>query len=370
MKNSFRLFQYGLVYTKNYFLESLAVRFPKIVPKPLYVGLSVGTVCNFRCKQCDLWRMPTKPEKYLTTREIKRILKDLRGWLGPFRLVFTGAEPFLRKDIIEILKFASKNNIYTVITSNGWLVDEKLAREIVLSGLDVINVSLDGANSKTHDFLRGKDNAFKKVVAALENLKKARRELKTPVIYINTVMMDKNVIQLEALAKLAKKMGINAIRFQALESKWLFGSEKYHPQWFKKTSLWPKNGQEVEKAIDKLKKLKKAGLPIKNTLKELEDLKIYYKNPLEIAKKHKFCFTGVRNFSIDEYGKVKLCFGMEPVGDLLKQKPWEIWYGKKAEELREVIRNCQRYCRILPCNKREELGQVFKAFLEKIAMNI
>ena len=370
MKKLNNLFNYSLIYTKNYFLESLAVRFPQIIPKPLYVGLSVGTICNFRCKQCDLWRIPTKPEEYLTTREIKRILKDLRNWLGPFRLVFTGAEPFLRKDIIKILRFASKNNIYTVITSNGWLIDEKMARKIVLSGLDVINVSLDGVNPKTHDFLRGKSSAFKRAVAALENLKKARGELKTPVIYINTVMMDKNVTQLEELAKLAKKMGIDAIRFQALESKWLFGSEKYHSQWFKKTPLWPKNGQKVEKAIDKLKELKKAGLPIKNTLKELEDLKLYYKDPLEIAKKHKFCFTGVRNFSIDEYGKVKLCFGMEPVGDLLKQKPWKIWYGKRAERLREVIRNCQRYCRILPCNRREELGQVFKAFLEKIAMNI
>jgi len=369
MKNFFRLVQYSFIYLKNYFLESLAVRFPKIVPKPLYVGLSVGTICNFRCKQCDLWKIPTKPEKYLISQQIKNILKDLRDWLGPFRLVFTGSEPFLRKDMIKILKFVSQNNIYTVITSNGWLIDKKLAQEIVLSGLDVINISLDGVNPETHDFLRGKKNAFKKAIVALENLKKARGRLKTPAIYINTVIMHKNVNQLEELAKLTKKVGIDAIRFQALESKWLFGDQKYNPEWFEKNPLWSKDWQEVGRVIDRLKKLKKRGCPIKNTFKELEDLKLYYKNPSGIAKKHKFCFTGVRNFSIDEYGKVKLCFGMKPVGDLLKQKPQEIWYGKKAENLRKVIRNCKRYCRILPCNKREELNQTFIAFLKRVKIS-
>jgi hypothetical protein len=56
---------------------------------------------------------------------------------------------------------------------------------------------------------------------------------------------------------------------------------------------------------------------------------------------------------------------MKPIGNVLKQKPKDIWYGKKAEKLRGEIRNCQRYCRILPCNKREELSQLFKVFLRK-----
>ncbi|MBL7159454.1 radical SAM protein [Candidatus Microgenomates bacterium] len=366
MKNPFRLFQYGLVYTKNYFLESLAVRFPKIIPKPLYVGLSVGTICNFRCKQCDLWRVPTRPEKYLTTKQVKSILKDLRNWLGPFRLFFTGSEPFLREDIVEILKFASKKNIYTILTSNGWLVDEKMAEKIIVSGLDVICISLDGADPKTHNFLRGKEGAFKKAVAVLKNLKKARKRSKAPAIYINTVIMKQNLGQLESLVKLTAEIGIDAIRFEALESKWLFGNADYNSDWFKKSPLWPTDWQKIKKVFDGLKELKKTGFPIKNTFKELEDLKIYYKNPLAITERYKFCFTGVRNFSVDEYGKVKLCFGMEPVGDLLKQKPWEVWHGKKAEGLREVIRNCQRYCRILPCNKREELPQIFSSSLKRL----
>lgn len=365
MKDSSHLIQYALIYAKNYLLESLAIFFPRIVPKPLYVGLSVGTSCNFKCQHCSLWKIKTEPKKYLTTSQIKKIFKQLRDWLGPFRLVLTGAEPFLRKDILEIISFASENDIYTVLTTNGWLVDEKLAKKIVASGLDVFNVSLDGFHSSTHDALRGKKGAFYRAMRALRLVKKARRNKKTPTIYINTVIMEQNLGELVNLAKLARKMEIDNIRYQALESKQLFGNEKYNPNWFKDNSLWPKNFKKFAEVLHELIQLKKRDYPIKNSFRELEDLKAYYKDPVVIAKKYKFCFTGVRNFAIDEYSEVKLCFGMEPVGDVLKEQPQEIWYGERANRLRKVIRNCQRYCRILPCNKREELSQLIKVFLRR-----
>lgn len=367
MKDFPHLLQYAFIYAKNYFLETLAIYFPKIVPKPLYVGFSVGTLCNLKCKQCDLWKVKSDPKKYLTAKQIKRIFEQLREWLGPFKLTFTGAEPFIRKDILEIVSYAADNGIYTVVTTNGWLVDRKLAKKIVKSGLDVFNVSLDGVKSSTHDALRGKKGVQQKAIGALRLVKKVKKNKKTPAIYINTVVMDANVDQLVDLAKLAKKEKIDAIRFQALESKQLFGDKQYNSKWFIDNPLWPKDLKKLGKVLDKLIQIKKQDYPIKNSFKELEDLRSYYRNPIEIAKKYKFCFTGVRNFAIDEYGNVKLCFGMKPVGNVLKQRSKEIWYGKEAEAMREQIRHCQRYCRILPCNKREELGQLTRAFFGRLA---
>lgn len=368
MKDFFHLIQYAFIYAKNYLLESLAVYFPNVVPKPLYVGFSVGTLCNFKCKQCDLWRVKTEPRKYLKTNQIKKLLRQLREWLGPFRLTLTGAEPFLRKDILEIIKFACQNDIYTVLTTNGWLVDEKLAKETVASGLDVFNVSLDGIKPSTHDSLRGKKGAYQRAIRALRLVKAVRRNKKTPILYINTIIMEPNVDELIGLAKLGKKEGIDSIRFQALESKQLFGDNDYNPGWFKDNPLWPENSEKLARILDKLAQLKKQGLPIKNTFKELEELKLYYQNPLLLVKKQKYCFTGVRNFAVDEYGQVKLCFGRKPVGDLLKETPQAIWYGEKARKLRFAIARCQRACRILPCNKREELDQIFSAFFKRTRM--
>lgn len=368
--NSFTsLLNYSLIYAKNYILESLAIRFPRAIfflPKPLYIGLSVGTRCNFKCRQCDLWQLDIGPNKLLSLKQIKSILIKLKKLLGSFRLVFTGAEPFVRKDIFKIIKFCSDNEIYTVLTSNGWLIDKNLAEKIVSSRLNVINISLDGANAETHDFLRGKKGAFNRAIRALKLL--VGHKKKTPTIYINTVIMDFNVDQLEDIIKVVKEIGVNNIRFQALESKYLFGNKKYNPYWFKREPLWPQNWQRLAKVLDKIKTLKEKRHPIKNTYSELEDLKLYYKNPLSLVKKQKYCYTGVRNFSIDSQGKVRLCFGMEPIGDLLKNSPQDIWYGKKAREQRQIIAHCQRACRILPCNKRENLSQIFNAFKKRFKL--
>jgi len=366
IKRAHKVINYALAFGKNYFLGSLAEFFPKIVPRPLYVGLSVGTICNLRCQQCGLWRVPTTPTKYLTTKQVKMILIQLRQWLGPFRLTFTGAEPFLRKDLFRIISFAFENDIETILTTNGCLIEHKIAWKIVNSGLAVLAVSLDGVKKETHDFLRGKKGVYQKVIKSLDLLTEARKTKKTPRIYLNTVIMENNLGELTSLVRLAKRKKIDGIRFEALESKYLFGNEEYSPVWFKKNPLWPGNENKTKKVFDKLIKMKKNGFPIKNSFVELEDLGSYYKNPLEVVKKHKFCFAGVRNFTIDEYGRVKLCFGMEPVGDLLKQPAKEIWFGRKAEKQRQKIAGCQRYCRILPCNRREEFLELAKILIKRL----
>jgi MoaA/NifB/PqqE/SkfB family radical SAM enzyme len=360
------VFSYALSYAKNYLLEFVSVHFPSVVPKPLYVGLSVGTVCNLRCKQCDLWKLPTKPSAYLKTEEIKEILLELKKWLGPFRLTFTGAEPFVRQDIFEIIRFADQNDIETILTSNGYLIDKKMAKKIIDSGLKVMVVSLDGAKAKTHDFLRGKTGSYCRAIQSLRFLVKSREADKHPKIYVNTVISSQNLGELARLVELVKDEGLDGIRFEALESKSLFGRETYRANWFKRSSLWPKESQKTSATIDEIIKLKKQKMPILNTVKELKELKLYYQDPVLISRSSKFCFSGIRNFAIDEYGKVKLCFGMPAVGDLLTQSPKQIWYGSKAAKLRQVIRNCRRNCRVLPCNKREDLPQLIKAFFKRL----
>ena len=286
--------------------------------------------------------------------------------MGPFRLTLTGAEPLLNSGIFEVLSFASQLEIYTIITTNAWLVNRTSAKRLVKSGVDVVNISLDGYLPRTHDYLRGKKGAYKRVVKGVGELKEARGRSRKPLFYFNTVIMRQNLAELPKLVKMTKRLSLDAIRFQALESKWLFGNQDLNINWYKTDKLWPREKKKIRSVFSELIKLKRSWFPIKNTISELNDLREYYLNPASVAQKHRFCFTGVRNFAIDEYGKVKLCFGMSTVGDLRKQKPEEIWFGKSAESLRKVIKNCSCYCRILPCNKREGLGQLMGVFFNKI----
>jgi MoaA/NifB/PqqE/SkfB family radical SAM enzyme len=362
------LLKYSFIYGRNYLLESLAVRFPEkclLAPKPLYVGLSVGTVCNLRCRHCDLWKISKKAKDYLTFNQIRGILKEIREWLGPFRLVFTGAEPLVRKDILKIISFCSQNDIHTVLNSNAWLIDKKMVQDLIKSGLSVINISLDGAKAETHDSLRGRKGVYNRAVGALMLLTSAgKRNLS---VNITTVIMRPNLDEIEDLVKLAKEKNVDGIQFQVLESKHLFGDQPYDPVWFKKNSLWPRKRRKLNLIVDRLISLKNKGYPVKNSLSELWALKAYYENPISFAKKEKYCFSGVRNFLITEYGKVKICFSMALVGDLLKESPGKIWFGDQAKKQRQEIARCRKPCRALLCNRREDARKVFNVFSKKLS---
>ena len=59
-----------------------------------------------------------------------------------------------QKDITDIIKFATQNNVLTVV-SNGTMITKELAEKIVESGLGYIHISVDGIKAETHDYIRG-----------------------------------------------------------------------------------------------------------------------------------------------------------------------------------------------------------------------
>jgi len=304
----------------------------------------------------------------LSPDKVEAVFKKLKRWLGPFRLAFTGAEPLIHPEILEIVKIGSQLDIYTIMVSNGQVITERKAEEIITSGLNVLNISLDGYRPETHDYIRGVPGTYRRATQALDRVLEARKKQGgSPVLYVNTIVMKRNLDELADLVKWTAEKGYDGIHFQALESKHVFGGmESYNPEWFTKDPLWPSQQPRVAKTITALQKLQHQGYPIKSSRKEMEDFKAYFKNPIAFARKYKFCYTGVNNFSIAVNGDVHLCFSMKPVGNVLEQDPKKIWYGLQAKMRRQAIRQCQRSCRILACNKRYELGQVTSAFTRNV----
>lgn len=86
--------------------------------------------------------------------EIENILGEL-STLGVRYVHFCGGEPFLRKDILDIIHFAKSKGFICDTVSNGYLIDNELARNIVLSGLDILDISIDSADRTLNDRIRG-----------------------------------------------------------------------------------------------------------------------------------------------------------------------------------------------------------------------
>ena len=127
----------------------------------------INNECNLNCKHC---RVLEKNDKYqLSTMQAKELLSQL-WYNGTTDLNFSGGEPFLRKDLFELLRYANKFQSI-VITTNGTLIDEEICKRLSDFSNVKLSISLDGME-KTHDTFRRKKGTFQKVINTLPILNK------------------------------------------------------------------------------------------------------------------------------------------------------------------------------------------------------
>lgn len=127
-----------------------------VLSAPLYVGMDITSKCNLNCLHCRT-DATTKNTNYLSFSLIKKTLYDLAK-LKIFELIISGGEPFIRKDIFDIIKLTITLKIpYVTVVSNGTLLNKQKIKKLKKKGLRNITISLDGLQ-KSHDSLRGKGN--------------------------------------------------------------------------------------------------------------------------------------------------------------------------------------------------------------------
>lgn len=144
-----------------------------LYPSPILAHLAITNKCNMACKYCSVRNIHKKiKQEELTTEQWKNIIGKLADW-GVFQIGFTGGEPTLRKDIIELARFVSKKGCVFNMTTNGWLLDEKLVDKLVKAGMKQCQVSLDSHIPEIHDNLRG-NNSYERVIKAINLLKKKK----------------------------------------------------------------------------------------------------------------------------------------------------------------------------------------------------
>lgn len=121
-----------------------------------------------KCAFCNVWRKNIYPNE-ATTHELKQRLLECSN-LGCSLSSFTGGEPLLRKDIVKLLEFSSKNiGLFTGMVTNGILLDKKL--DEISRYTDFLAVSFDVNDKETFNRTRGVD-AFEKVKKNIELAKR------------------------------------------------------------------------------------------------------------------------------------------------------------------------------------------------------
>lgn len=134
---------------------------------PTVAQWDINDECNLNCKHCRVIEKNTK-EKELTLEQAKDLLSQLY-YCGITKLNLSGGEPFLRKDLFEILDYAKKFEDI-VITTNCTLINKQTAEKLAQYPNVRLSISIDGME-EIHDKFRGRKGTFQKVVNTLPILK-------------------------------------------------------------------------------------------------------------------------------------------------------------------------------------------------------
>lgn len=338
-------------------------------PLPDSVTIEVNYDCNFRCPSCALWTKEFKQSrmgdrKKLSLAEIEEIISRL-GTLGVKHIHIGGGEPFVRKDFLEIVKCIKSHGMETSVFTNGYLINETVARRIVASGLDRLSVSIDGPNAGINDKARGVKGAFDHAVTAIKNLMAQQGELGaiTPELAMHCTVGAGNFSGIPDMVDVAKSLGIRAIRFQYVSvvsketkerTNQMMGETVIDAHTFADLPggmlLREEQLENFEKVIAEAKK--RAGSELRCELDPA-----FERGDKEVLRQGKFpvsaCDLPWRSAIISPIGDVLPCsmYTEYHMGNV-KETPFEeIWNGQRARKIRRRLGNgdalpplCQTCC--------------------------
>ncbi len=176
--------------------------------KPVVVW-NVTRRCNLNCLHCYTDSHDHAYKDELTTEEGMRLLGDLAAFEVPV-VLFSGGEPLMRPDIWTLLNHARILGLRTVLSTNGTLIDERIAERCKEAGVAYIGVSLDGVG-EVNDRFRGKKGAFEAAVRGIESAGKVG--IKTG---LRLTLTRHTVVSLEQIFSLASQLPIQRMCFYHL----------------------------------------------------------------------------------------------------------------------------------------------------------
>lgn len=289
--------------------------------RTLYGSIIITYRCNAKCNMCDCFRNPTKPEEEVTLDIIKKLPE----------MAFTnitGGEPFIRNDIMDIVRELHKKTNRIVISTNGYFTERILAlcEEFPDIGIRISIEGLQDANDK----IRGIPEGFSRGYGTLRKLVAAGHK----DVGFGCTVQEMNADDLVPLYMLSDKLGME------------FATAALHNSfYFRKTDNRINDKFKVSSAFEKLiNQLLKSRSPKKWFRAYFNHGLINY---IYCNKRYLPCDMGSNGFFVDPFGDVLPCNGSTEKMSMgnLKQNTWdEIWKSQKADEIRKIVRECPKNC--------------------------
>jgi MoaA/NifB/PqqE/SkfB family radical SAM enzyme len=280
---------------------------------PIHLCIDPSTRCTLRCPICAVGsRNFAKPMTDMPFATFKRIMDEL----GPYALVvelFLKGEPFLNKDIYDIISYCRKFHVETRLSTNMQFKEKDGAERLVESGLQLLLASVDGVTQESYAQYRIGGN----VELAFENMRRvveAKKRLKRyfPVVEWKFIVFRHNEHEIETAKKMAAELGVDRLTFIGAS----LGADSAFPE--KREKWLPKDPRF--RAYDGDKPIKTLG-------------------GADLAP---VCNLPWISLCVDPLGHVQSCTRSERPendhGDFQKNFFWKVWNGPRFRQSRRYVR--------------------------------
>ena len=195
---------------------------------PAFISVEPTNVCQLQCPECPvgLRHENLKNAFQLNETVFRKTIDELKSTLMHVIFYFQG-EPLLNKNVSSYINYAHQNNIYTSTSTNAQALNTEFAKNLVLSGLDKLIISIDGSTQEAYEKYRvgGK---LDKAIDGIKFVQDWKRKLKSvsPIIEIQFVVFKTNEHQLDDMRALAKELKVERLVFKTAQ---LYDFENGHP---------------------------------------------------------------------------------------------------------------------------------------------
>lgn len=196
----------------NYFILKISFHLSRMIKKPLVwaypmaISIEPTTACNLECPACPSGtREFTRPTGNMKDEIFQSIILSLKNYLLHINFYFQG-EPFIHPKIYDWIKVASKNKIYTLISTNAHFLNVPNCEKIIQSGLSKIIISIDGMSQKVYEQYRV-NGSVDRVFEGINTLIKVKKQYnsKTPIIVLQWIAFEHNLVELPLFIKYCKE---------------------------------------------------------------------------------------------------------------------------------------------------------------------
>jgi MoaA/NifB/PqqE/SkfB family radical SAM enzyme len=348
---------------------------PLMIARPRVVHLWRNAPCNAKCVMCYFGYSTGEALKALYKSPLEDsmvpgVLHEIGELGGRGTMVsYVGGEPLLAPDILEWLSICQKHHLDFRFTSNGYVINEEMARKLVSAGLFNIGISLESLDPAINEQIRPYAKGTEKTVNAIEFLlAEKQRQNGRLSINIKCTLTDLN---LESIIRIAERWGKTP---GVLVTPQMFEAMDGMPEATRR-KFWISDLGRIEKTMARLKEMRETGYAINADDQALNNFVALYKNDpghnstmsskTVVDSNQPQCNIGTDSLFIQD-ASVRLCPNFPVIGNLLEpNRPTlkEMWFGPKAEKEREQIRKCKKVC-TLSCLRQPSLIHKVKVFLK------